>query len=896
MVSPAVPLQEIGYLPPEDIARIDSILERSNDEEARCILREFIGNLRDGCPPENALATLRATGYKLKLGGGPAAIEAQSTEDVQGALARRAELPGETTKLSPVDFHRARLIQKTSRILRLLAEMDAEDLRRELSFVKARYLKLVPDIIGNEYFGKGRDGKAIGLKMIEESNTPTWELLNLIAYVEQLEETGEEECIHLDTKNLALEFLIKRFLTSDPESIATAKRILTAESFIRLLSQMTDTIDERGGQFGGKAFGWFIAEECARKKTPEYDQKIAARHGVDVDDEIEMAKFLDKANPVQAGVYQETISRFIGANVFGQIMLAPENAGNPKIAPALAAASRLKAVYARGDSPEEGVHERIDAAVRQLKFPEHLKRQVIVIYKELYKYKRPVAVRSSSLLEDGRERSFAGKYRTILVPFTGNFERDLEKVLEAVLVVGGSIFSQGGLEYRQEHGLLEGHDEKMGILFQVHHDNDASGVGHTRAHPSYGTEAARGAISFALGHGEGIVQHKQGVHLPIGLLGAGFEPEKAGTQNNVAVLNDEAGEIELLYAISYIHGECDGHPWPSVPAGIRRATVQDERKFGPGGKYYMRLIPATVFAKDPVFGLQNEYLLGKIRYLLGIDQEVELAYIWDDEEGQKEWRIAVVQSRPQHIPEDAKPARRPKGVKREDIFMEWDDPITGAAIEGVNYVFYVDEEVIHKIDGGITPEERDMIQDYLGHLNERFKSGGDCEGMKYIIMSPGRFGSGDNTTEGIRAGENDYTETSLVVEMIESNEYSGASGGSHEAHRASERNIIWTEISPKKIPKGFLQEAPRAQGIPTLLEYFQGKYPGGGETIDRAARISDHVKMIGVHEAYADSKDGAVRRERVLNCAQDDVGTNKGSFYFSSEGINAPEVIEDAAA
>jgi len=130
----------------------------------------------------------------------------------------------------------------------------------------------------------------------------------------------------------------------------------------------------------------------------------------------------------------------------------------------------------------------------------------------------PLAVRSSSLLEDALYRPFAGVYETKMIP---NNQPDADtrfrKLAEAVKLVYASTFFQSAQGYRRATGQGE-QGEKMAVIIQEvvgrrHGDRfypDVSGVG--RSYNFYPTGAARpdeGVVSLALGLGKTIVDGGQ---------------------------------------------------------------------------------------------------------------------------------------------------------------------------------------------------------------------------------------------------------------------------------------------------------------------------------------------------------------------------------------------------
>jgi hypothetical protein len=77
----------------------------------------------------------------------------------------------------------------------------------------------------------------------------------------------------------------------------------------------------------------------------------------------------------------------------------------------------------------------------------------------------PLAVRSSSLLEDGACLAFAGLYETVFIPNTGGDEARLESLLGAVRRVYASVHNPSAVAFRKKHG-LESFPERMCVVVQ----------------------------------------------------------------------------------------------------------------------------------------------------------------------------------------------------------------------------------------------------------------------------------------------------------------------------------------------------------------------------------------------------------------------------------------------
>ena len=128
--------------------------------------------------------------------------------------------------------------------------------------------------------------------------------------------------------------------------------------------------------------------------------------------------------------------------------------------------------------------------------------------------KTPLAIRSSSLLEDALERPFAGVYATKMIP-NNQFDPDtrFRRLVEAIKFVYASTYFREARDYLRTTGAKLG-EEKMAVIIQEvvgqrrgdRFYPDISGV--ARSYNFYSFEPARpedGVVTLALGLGKTIV-------------------------------------------------------------------------------------------------------------------------------------------------------------------------------------------------------------------------------------------------------------------------------------------------------------------------------------------------------------------------------------------------------
>jgi pyruvate phosphate dikinase-like enzyme len=160
---------------------------------------------------------------------------------------------------------------------------------------------------------------------------------------------------------------------------------------------------------------------------------------------------------------------------------------------------------------EEMPDDRIAHAFQKCDLPVELLGDLRAL---IVQVKTPLAIRSSSLLEDALERPFAGVYATKMIP-NNQFDPDLRfrRLVEAVKFVYASTYFREARDYIRTTGTKPS-EEKMAVIIQEvvgerrgdRFYPDISGV--ARSYNFYAFEPARpedGVVTLALGLGKTIV-------------------------------------------------------------------------------------------------------------------------------------------------------------------------------------------------------------------------------------------------------------------------------------------------------------------------------------------------------------------------------------------------------
>ncbi len=160
-------------------------------------------------------------------------------------------------------------------------------------------------------------------------------------------------------------------------------------------------------------------------------------------------------------------------------------------------------------SDDLGDQEILDSFVRA-KFPRSLKTDLEAFLEVV---KGPIAVRSSSLLEDAHYQPFAGVYSTYMIPSDGDMENRLYMLTSAIKCVYASVYFHASKDYMTAtQNVID--QEKMAVILQevvgerhgTRYYPVISGVARSvNYYPIDNEQAEDGVVSLAFGLGKHIV-------------------------------------------------------------------------------------------------------------------------------------------------------------------------------------------------------------------------------------------------------------------------------------------------------------------------------------------------------------------------------------------------------
>mgnify|MGYP002425610416 FL=1 len=382
----------------------------------------------------------------------------------------------------------------------------------------------------------------------------------------------------------------------------------------------------------------------------------------------------------------------------------------------------------------------------------------------------PLAVRSSSKLEDSNYQPFAGVYATYMCPPVENKDRMLRELGKAVKSVYASTYFRGSRNYIQASGNLLG-EEKMAVIVQTicgtAHGNDfypmMSGVGRSlNSYPIGAEKASDGVLNVAFGLGRTVVDGGRSLRVdplhPKKILQlSNPRLSQRDTQNEMFVLDMSPAAFKIsrndgvnLRRIPVAEA-LDSYDHPELVASTYDAL--DDRMV-PG----IGIRGARVISFDGIFQYDRLPLAKALSEVMSIcrnelmsEVEIEFALDPDPSSAGREADLKLLQVRPvssgtgSSSIEDAESSIANKLIRSDSALGN------GYFTESSRIVVIMPES-FDKMKTALMAEEVSAIN-----------SGMIADGLTYFLVGPGRWGSSIPTL-GVPVAWTDISAARMVVE------------------------------------------------------------------------------------------------------------------------------------
>ena len=453
--------------------------------------------------------------------------------------------------------------------------------------------------------------------------------------------------------------------------------------------------------------------------------------------------------------------------------------------------------------------------------------------------KCPLAVRSSSILEDSRILPFAGIYKTYVVPNSNdNNEVCFKQLSDAVKLVYASVFYEAPVRYAQNADIrIE--EEKMAVLIQElvgeyygeHFYPAISGVAQSyNFYPYYPIKPEDGTVSLALGFGKTIVEGERTfrfspVYPKLNPLVSSPQEQMSKAQNLFYSVNlKKTANLTLQADEDYVYEKMPvSQAYKDGALEYIGSTYSAENdciydNVNHTGLKLITFAPILKYDRLPLTKIiQDLMLMGKKAF--GSDVEIEFA-INIPKDKNKPAEFNFLQIRPIVIGKEA------HQVNLEETTDTWcfsKQTIGNGYYDDIKDIIYVDPE-------NFDLKESMQIAREIGTLNKILAQ----EGRRCILIGFGRIGTADRWL-GIPLTWEQMSQSLIIVEVERRELRPEPSLGSHFFHNLTA----------------------------TGMGYFHVPFSGDHGTIDWQWLISQpvlqqtkYVKLIRREEAFKVKIDG----------------------------------------
>lgn len=423
--------------------------------------------------------------------------------------------------------------------------------------------------------------------------------------------------------------------------------------------------------------------------------------------------------------------------------------------------------------------------------------------------KSPIAVRSSSLLEDSHYQPFAGIYNTYMIPNTADKYMMLQMLAAAIKSVYASVYYRDSKAYMTATSNVID-QEKMAVILQEvvghqygnHFYPNISGVLRSINYYPVGNETAEdGVASLALGLGKYIVDGGQTLRvspyhpdqvmqtseveialretqtqfyaLDMSDVGSNFKVD-----DGFNILKLKVKDAEHDKSLNYIVSTFD--PYDQI---INDGLYEGGRKI----ISFAGVLQQDVFPLPEILQLSMKYGSGAMRRPI----EIEFACnINEDKTGE----FYLLQIRP--IVET-------KGVLETDITKTPDDSCLLRSHNSLGHG--VSEDVVDvvyvKYDDNFSAMNNYYVADDIERINRKFLA----EGKNYVLIGPGRWGSSDHYL-GVPVKWPHISAARIIVELALKNYHVDPSQGTHFFQNLTSFGVGYFTIDCNSECEGFIRK------------------------------------------------------------------------------------------
>lgn len=457
---------------------------------------------------------------------------------------------------------------------------------------------------------------------------------------------------------------------------------------------------------------------------------------------------------------------------------------------------------ALSDIPDEDILKHFLAA----KLPKRLVGDFLVFFEATG---NPLAIRSSSLLEDSHYQPFAGIFSTYMIPrVEDNFEM-IRMLSDAIKAVYASVFYKDSKSYMiATQNIID--QEKMAIVLQEvagtrygdHFYPTISGVARSINYYPLGNELPEeGVVQIGLGLGKYIVEGNQGLR---------FSPPHAHKILQLSSVDTALKETQTRFYALSMDSTITENFSVDDSFNFRKLGLKDAEADGtlryvsstydpndmiirdgyyPGGRKIISFVHILQHHQLPLADILNR-ILRICKEEMGREIEIEFAV---DLKNQREATFYLLQIRPivdsrEVVSEDL------TLIDRKDTILYSQNALGHGSDSTLRDVVYVKTDAFN-------PANNQLIAREIEDLNKKFLQ----EDINYVLVAPGRWGSSDPWL-GIPIKWPHISQAKVIAEISLDGYRIDPSQGTHFFQNLTSLGVGYFTINPYAEKEGFFDQ------------------------------------------------------------------------------------------
>lgn len=445
------------------------------------------------------------------------------------------------------------------------------------------------------------------------------------------------------------------------------------------------------------------------------------------------------------------------------------------------------------------------------------------LYNVLKAITKPIAVRSSGILEDSLTQPFAGIFETYLLPNNNNdINIRIEQAENAIKLVMASVFSNTAKGYVKAIN-LKIEEEKMAVIIQevVGNKYDSlfyphlSGVAQSyNFYPFSHMKPEEGFAIAGVGLGRYVVEGNKAYR---------FSPKYPSTEINSTKDQVKNSQV-VFYAVdlakeklNFLEGELAGLTECNITTAEKHGTLKhlasvynpDSNTIYPGTtKQGPRIVNFANILKYNYISLAKtiDLVLKLGKDAMGSPIEIEYAVdLTKDDDGKASFYILQIKPL---ITSSNKCNINMDTINKDSIILFSEKGMGNGHINNITDIIYIDEDRFNKAETEEMAKEIEEINNKMIDLNR-----------KYILIGPGRWGTRDRWI-GIPVKWHMISNAKVIVETSFDNFPLDASSGSHFFHNVTSMNVGYFTVQPELLNSYIIYNKLKSQKVIQKGKYF----------------------------------------------------------------------------